>query len=682
MHLKRLCRLLAAYGAGLAVMHCPAHADADDAVTYQINPAHTGSVTTANLTPPLAKQWSIDLGGSISYPLIAGGKVFVTTATSGGSYGTNLYALDAATGRIAWGPVSLPGTYYFSAAAYDAGKLFVVNYDGLMRSFDAATGTPGWSVQLPGQYSFSSAPTAVGGVVYVGGAGSGGTLYAVSETNGAINWTASVENGDDSSPVVTDDGVYVSYAGPQTYKFDLSGGLIWHYDSGIEGGGGKTAVFYNGLLYARDAGVFVFDGMTGAEVGHTGSYNYKAPAFDAGREFTVDANGNVQGTDISSGNILWTFSNGSPNSVVTAPLVVNGFVYVGTSGGSYGAGGGTLFALNPSTGAQVWSDNVGAPIAGPDEQNVSQPLTGMAAGEGLLLVPAGHVLVAYSQLVRTWAATSLSVGGDGYSRLLWDNYNGTAAFWLLDPSNHYVSQQNYGPFPGWTAQSLSPGPDQNTRVQWSNPNGAAAFWRLDAKNSYIDQQNYGPYAGWSVASMSTGPDGDTRVLWTNASGQAALWRLDAGNRYVDQQNYGPYSGWTAKSVSTGPNGDSRVLWTNTDGTAAFWLLNPSNVYVSQQNYGPFSGWTATSLSAGADGYARAVWANTGGTMAFWLVDPANGYVSQQQYGPFAGWSARSLAGGAPDASSRALWANVSGQIALWDVDSSNHYVSQQNYGPF
>jgi len=49
------------------------------------------------------------------------------------------------------------------------------------------------SVQLPGQYAFSSPPTAEGGFVYVGGAGDGGTVYAVDEKNGAVVWTENVE---------------------------------------------------------------------------------------------------------------------------------------------------------------------------------------------------------------------------------------------------------------------------------------------------------------------------------------------------------------------------------------------------------------------------------------------------------------------------------------------------------
>src|SRR5205814_8246031 len=86
----------------------------------------------------------------ISYPLIAGGMVFVTTANTNGNYGNTLWALDENTGMTIWS-ADLPGTYFFADAAYDSGKVFVVNFDGLMKAFDAASGTLLWSVSLPGQ---------------------------------------------------------------------------------------------------------------------------------------------------------------------------------------------------------------------------------------------------------------------------------------------------------------------------------------------------------------------------------------------------------------------------------------------------------------------------------------------------------------------------------------------------
>jgi outer membrane protein assembly factor BamB len=58
---------------------------------------------------------------------------------------------------------------------------------------------------------------------------------------------------------------------------------------------------------------------------------------------------------------------------------------------------GKLYALNLLDGSVDWSTNVGSSIPGPDEQNMSQPLTGLGAGQGLLVVPAGSVLAAYGQ---------------------------------------------------------------------------------------------------------------------------------------------------------------------------------------------------------------------------------------------------------------------------------------------
>jgi outer membrane protein assembly factor BamB len=356
-----------------------------DAVAYQIDPMHRGA-QQGTLAPPLTKRWTVDLGASVSYPLIAGGRVFVTVRNAGSSYGARLIALDAATGATAWGPVDLGGTYFWANAAYDAGRVYTVNFDGLLSAWDANTGTQLWSRKLDGQYAFSSPPTAAGGRVFVGGAGSGGTLYAVDGKTGGVLWTATVENGDDSSPVVSDDAVYVSYACVQAYAFAPSTGApLWHHSGTCEGGGGRTAVLAGGLLYARDWATAnaVLDGKTGGEVrGFTAG---PIPAFDDERGFFL-AGATLQAED-AQGKILWSFTG--DGALVSAPIVVNQRVYVGSSQG-------TLFALDPATGAQLWSDAVGAAIAAPDEQNVSQPLTGLAAVSDLMVVPASTKLVAYA----------------------------------------------------------------------------------------------------------------------------------------------------------------------------------------------------------------------------------------------------------------------------------------------
>ena len=356
----------------------------DQAVAYQLNVTHNGALTNDTLTPPLIRGWSVNLGALVSYPLIANGHVFVTAGDNNSP--VKLYALNLSTGATAWGPIALGSSRPWANATYENGRVFTVNYDGKMQAFDENTGSILWTTQLRGQYAFSSPPTASNGIVYAGGAGSGGTLYAVRETDGALQWTGSVMNGDNSSPAVTNSGVYVSYACAQTYDFNPSdGSLIWHHTTGCEGGGGKTPVLGNGQLFVRDApsGNVVLDPSSGTSLGTFTAT--PAPAIAGSRGYFTTGVG-LTAIDLATNTTLWTFAG--DGSLSSAPLVVNGLVYVASTYGN-------IYALDQS-GTLVWTSNVAPTINYPDEQNVSQPLTGLAAGSGYLLVPAGATLNLYA----------------------------------------------------------------------------------------------------------------------------------------------------------------------------------------------------------------------------------------------------------------------------------------------
>ena len=352
---------------------------------YQLDAAHTGTTADGFWTGAV-RRWSVSLGASVSYPLIVGDQVFVTAGDNGSS-GSRLYALDAGTGAVRWGPTEIGGGNPWSALAYDGGRIFTVNEHGTMDAFDAAGGALQWTVQLPGQSLFSSPPTAAGGLVYAGGAGSGGTVYAVAESTGAVVWTSPVANGDHSSPAVSASGVYVSYACGQTYDLaPATGALLWHVNTGCEGGGGKTPVLANGRLYVRDSSFpGVFDAGSGSPLGAFASSG-PAPAVSAAAVFD-QRGGALSASGVAPGSATaWTFTG--DGTLTSAPLLAGGDVLVAGASGN-------VYALSAATGAVVWSANVGAGVAAPDEQNLSQPLTGLASSGGLLVVPAGGTLVAY-----------------------------------------------------------------------------------------------------------------------------------------------------------------------------------------------------------------------------------------------------------------------------------------------
>ena len=390
----------------LAVGPAASASSSDLAVTYQVDVAHSGVQADDQLAPPFSRRWNVTLPGPVSYPLIAGGYVYVTVGNTS-SYGTQLYALRQCDGSVAWStPIS--GTFFWSSAAYDGGRVFVVNVDGLLRAFAGDTGALAWSTQLPGQYIFSSAPTASNGVVYVGGAGSGGTLYAVDESNGAVLATQPVENGDDSSPALSGSAVFVSYACNQAYGFATpSLDPLWHYSTSCEGGGGRTTVYANGQVYTRDfLGNLILDAATGNLIRSWAPEGQSppppAPAVDSSTIYSLSG-GSLTAQAIGDGSVSWTFEG--DGQLDTAPLVF------ATSSGEFvveGSSSGRLYVLRAATGVVAWQTDVGSAIAAPDERNLSHPLTGLGAGQGMFVVPAGSTVSAY---VRDTTPPTINVPG-------------------------------------------------------------------------------------------------------------------------------------------------------------------------------------------------------------------------------------------------------------------------------
>ena len=350
-----------------------------DAVSYQMNPAHTGAVAFNALSLPAGSTWSVDVGGSASYALIVGGRVFVTVAVNSNS---QLLALDATTGATLWGPIALTGTVN---AAYDGGRVFVVSgstNNQIISALDPATGNSLWSTTVPGSW-FPEPPVAADGIVYAINAGQ---VTAFDESNGAILWSNGI-GGTDGIVAVTADGVYGAAPCTGVNLQPAVGTVLWYNNSGCSGGGGATPVVANGTDYAPNSSGgssgTVFDAETGAIKG-----NYSAsviPAFSSSTGFFLFS-GTLQGIALSNNQVLWSFAGDGQLS--TAPIVVNNYVFVGS-------GGGNLYALDATTGKQVWTQNLGAAIP-PTNEYGNVIYTGLAAGDGLLVVPSGTKVTAYT----------------------------------------------------------------------------------------------------------------------------------------------------------------------------------------------------------------------------------------------------------------------------------------------
>ena len=356
-------------------------ADSDDSVAYQENAFHDG-VVGSPLHLPLHLRWSNAISG-ISYPIIAGKHVYVST-------GTSLFGLDAFSGSVLWTQQApygwVPGEAYGNDRVYAQGSSSAGTF---LYALDHSTGQVMWTSSLTttGNYSFSTFPTSANGIVYTAAAGGVSTVFAIRAQDGEQLWAASVNGGMDTAPVVTLAGVYVSFACPQVYDLNpLTGSKIWHYDGGCQGGGGSIPVLSDGLLYIGDDQVnhqnadilYAGTGLLRAHFGESyppAVYNHVA--------YVVTNNGtDLEAMHARDAGYIWSVPSPTNDSFGVPPLIVpsDGLIFEATLLG-------TLDAYRLDDGRQVMSIDLGSPLYFGSS---------MAIGENMLVVDTNAGLMAFS----------------------------------------------------------------------------------------------------------------------------------------------------------------------------------------------------------------------------------------------------------------------------------------------
>ena len=374
-----------------------ASATSDRAVAFQSDASHTG--VSGILAPvfPQAAAWSRIFSGRLSYPLIADGRVFVIeSADVANGFVPKLHALNRLSGVSAWVPVELPSQRVGGGLAFENGRVFVTTFEGEVLSIDAATGKLDWRMKLPDSFIFVSAPTASGGFVYVGDGG-GHRVVAIDEAHGTVAWTATVQANTLGTPSVAADSVFVA-ADCRYYGLVASTGAErWHHDGvGCSGGVGATLPVVQGRAYGRDfmptapigPNIDVLDPTTGATLNR---YTPASPAeqgpiaaVTSTAVFLLDG-GSLRRFDPLLSATRWSFAG--DGTLSTPPLVVGAVVLVGGSSG-------TIYAVDGDTGSASWSARLPAGFDSPNDFGSVAP-TGLAAGEGYLIVPAGATLTAF-----------------------------------------------------------------------------------------------------------------------------------------------------------------------------------------------------------------------------------------------------------------------------------------------
>src|SRR3954451_11539584 len=240
---------------------------AADWVMHGGNPGHTSFAP--DLRPPFARAWTAQLDGRGVFgpPVVAGGRLYVSTQDLQGR-GTDVTAFDPRTGKRLWQTLAAGDE---GQIAYGDGRLYVLGE--VLSALDARTGARVWSREAePG------IPTPGPGVVIVPtGLAADGGIAVIDGATGAIRWATSFRNSN-ATPASDGRRVYATWACGRVVAMDIAtGAVVWEAPCLVPAAGRIEAELDGDRIHVRGITVDdVLDIATGRALGRISSMAYGA----------------------------------------------------------------------------------------------------------------------------------------------------------------------------------------------------------------------------------------------------------------------------------------------------------------------------------------------------------------------------------------------------------------------
>lgn len=239
------------------------------------------------------------------------------------------------------------------------GKIYADSADGRVYAFDGASGRKLWSYEA--KTRLASGPSVADGLCIVGGRQ--GEVIALDAGSGAERWRAKVSSEVYAAPGIGGGKVIVRSHDGRVFGLDAADGTRrWVYDRSeplltlrgnsppVVGAGQAFIGFDDGklLALALDDGKVIWEQVVGQSEGRTEVerlIDIDGPiAFARGALFTVTYRGQLAALAADSGRVLWSRDMSSYGGVA---LNDDKLVVADVEG--------TVWSIDPSTGASLWS---------------------------------------------------------------------------------------------------------------------------------------------------------------------------------------------------------------------------------------------------------------------------------------------------------------------------------------
>lgn len=278
-------------------------------------------------------------------PLVYNGIVYV------GAYDTNLYAVEAETGKFLWKFPTQRGV----CSTAEAWERLVVfgSEDGTIYALNAQSGKTQWTVRTGGPVR--SSPRLLLNTLYVGSDDQ--HLYALDIRQGQQLWTYRAWGEVRSSAALVGQNICVGSNDGHVYSLEaVEGEMQWKYRTGHAVVSSPTA--YEGLVYVGswDGYVYALDQNSGWPTWkyRTSHRVSSSPCVHGGRVYIGSVDGILYCLDARNGRVYWKFETES--FVTSSPQVEGGKVY-------FGAGNGRVYCLGAETGNVIWEYRTAGPVS-------------------------------------------------------------------------------------------------------------------------------------------------------------------------------------------------------------------------------------------------------------------------------------------------------------------------------